>query len=76
GDINYFAKLKSFPENNGNLYSYIFDNTWDTNFIADSHGVMTFKYDILLGENYDDFSMVKNIAEGLVTDPMIAVKLK
>jgi hypothetical protein len=76
GDINYFSKLKSFPENTGNIYSYIFDNTWDTNFIADSHGVMTFRYDILLGENFDDFTAVKNIAEGLTTDPLVTVNLK
>ena len=76
GDTNFFAKRKEFPENTGNIYSYIFDNTWDTNFIADSHGVMTFKYDIIIGENFDDFSMVKNLAEGFIKEPIITVKLK
>ncbi len=31
------------------LHAMVFDNTWDTNFNADSHGLMSFRFDLRMG---------------------------
>ena len=34
------------PKSPGRVYAMVFDNTWFTNFVADSHGAMEFQFDL------------------------------
>jgi hypothetical protein len=44
---NAAARLDKLPDKTEVLLSMVFDNTWDTNFAADSHGIMEFNYDLV-----------------------------
>ena len=37
---------RGLPEGTHRILSIVFDNTWDTNFVADSHGIFQFTYDL------------------------------
>ena len=40
-------RVSKMPEHPERLLSMIFDNTWDTNFVCNSYGIMEFCYEVL-----------------------------
>lgn len=68
------ARLKKLPEKTEVLLAMVFDNTWDTNFVADSHGIMEFNYDLIWKESVEDGIDAGKLAEGLTSEPVVLVK--
>lgn len=60
---------KTLPEGTHRILSIVFDNTWDTNFVADTHGVFEYNYDLIWLDNSETIQPDK-----LVQD--LAVELK
>jgi hypothetical protein len=46
GAPNVWSRLQSAPEGTNRLFSMLFNNTWFTNYVANSSGVMDFQYDL------------------------------
>lgn len=68
------AKLKKLPKRTDILLSMVFDNSWDTNFVADSHGIMEFNYDLIWRDWVEEKDIGK-IVENLTTEPIVAVRV-
>ncbi|MFH1006837.1 MAG: hypothetical protein V1800_04950 [Candidatus Latescibacterota bacterium] len=58
-----------------NLLAIVFDNTWNTNFSADSHGVMEFTYDLGWAKRLEHEAEAWEIAESLSSEFVVAVKV-
>ena len=49
----YFCeKVRTLPENVHDVWPLLFDNTWDTNFPADSNGLMVFRFELFAGRGF------------------------
>ncbi|MCX5642070.1 MAG: hypothetical protein NTY10_02340 [Candidatus Omnitrophica bacterium] len=72
---NAFARLVKLPAKTEVLLSMIFDNTWDTNFFADSHGVMEFNYDLLWKPDADYNFTTKEITDVISGRTIVAVSV-
>ena len=58
----YFCdKVRALPENTHDVWPLLFDNTWDTNFPADSNGLMVFRFELFAGR---DFSFAEALRRG------------
>lgn len=71
---NAVARLDKLPKQTHILLSMVFDNTWDTNFAADSHGIMEFKYDLAWRES-SSTAEASRIAESLARDFVVKVDM-
>ena len=69
------AALRASIEHPERLLSIVFDNTWDTNFRADSHGVMEFTYDLRWVKRLKNETEAREIAQSLSSDWVVAVKV-
>jgi Glycosyl hydrolases family 38 N-terminal domain len=56
------------PANPGRIFAMIFDNSWHTNFVADSHGPMEFQFDLVWRASLD---RPQDLAEALAGDPIM-----
>ncbi|HTS64921.1 MAG TPA: hypothetical protein VMH28_23015 [Candidatus Acidoferrales bacterium] len=56
------------PAEGWRILSMIFDNCWHTNFVADSHGVMEFQFDLTWRASLDQPAA---LAEALAADPIV-----
>ncbi len=56
------------PEDSHRLLAQVVDNTWHTNFVADSHGEMTFQFEIAW---QPDIARPAELAETLTADPVV-----
>jgi len=68
GGTNVWTRLTSVPEKTNSLFSMVFNNTWPTNFAANSNGVMDFQYDLVWKNQMDKDAGV--LSETLVSDPV------
>ncbi len=50
----------------------IFDNFWETNFVADSHGVMEFRFDLAWRKELPA-SGVADLARTLASEPQVMI---
>jgi hypothetical protein len=66
-------RIHQFPRSAPKVLFMLFNNTWDTNFAADSHGVMEFTFDIA---PCDDVRHAEALAWSLTTAPVVAVNLR
>lgn len=73
GGHNCFAKIKALPENMEKLYFRLFDNSWDTNFEANSMGLFEYRFDLLQGDAGLDR---KVIAQAMMLDPAVLVNCR
>jgi hypothetical protein len=68
--------LETAPPSPNRAYALVFDNTWMTNFVADSHGIFEFRFDLV----WKDADAVKtvsdaaNIAEAVLTEPQLIIE--
>jgi hypothetical protein len=53
------------------ILAMVFDNTWHTNFVADSNGTMEFQFELVWQQAMPNPA---DLAEALVTDPMVLQK--
>ena len=71
----YTERIKVLPDNMEDLYSMIFDNTWDTNFSADNHGTMEFTYNLIWKERIEEEDEAGLLADSLAADIVTVVKV-
>jgi hypothetical protein len=68
--------LESAPPNPNKAYALIFDNTWMTNFVADSHGIFEFRFDLV----WKDPTTIKtpkdtaDLAETILSEPQLIIQ--
>lgn len=68
--------LEAAPPNPNRACALVFDNTWMTNFVADSHGVFEFRF-ILAWRNTDAIKNAKDagdMAETLLSEPQLVIQ--
>jgi hypothetical protein len=73
GQPNVSQRINRFPENAGTALFMLFNNTWDTNFAADSHGIMEFTFDIA---HCPSVESAEGLAVSLAASPVVAVNLR
>lgn len=56
------------PADPNRLLAQVFDNTWHTNFVADSHGEMTFQFELAW---QPDIARPAEMAETLMSEPVV-----
>jgi hypothetical protein len=71
GAPNVWSRLTAAPEQTNRLLSMVFNNTWFTNYVANSNGVMDFQYDLVWRKQMIDD--VSPVAESLVSDPVALI---
>ena len=68
--------LEDAPSNPNRAYALVFDNTWMTNFVADSHGIFEFRFDLV----WKDADAIKttqdaaDIAEAVLSEPQLIIQ--
>ena len=68
--------LEDAPPYPNQAYAMIFDNTWMTNFVADSHGIFEFRFD-LVWKDTDAIKTAKDaadLAETLLAEPQVIIQ--
>ena len=60
-------RRNSPPEMMNSVYAMVYDNTWLTNFVCDQHGMMEFRFDLVLRQGNDSPA---DIAETLLSEPV------
>jgi hypothetical protein len=64
------GRISEAPKDAGTLHSMVFDNFWHTNFVADSHGDMEFRYELAWSTEIPSPS---DLAETLLSDPVVVI---
>jgi hypothetical protein len=72
GRPNVSLRISRFPENAGKALFMLFNNTWDTNFAADSHGIFEYRFDISHCRSIDEAAA---LSLSLASEPVVAVNL-
>jgi hypothetical protein len=57
------------PEMMNSVYAMVYDNTWLTNFLCDQHGIMEFRFDLVLRAKNGNKSFA-DLAETLLSEPV------
>ena len=68
--------LKEAPSAPNRAYAMVFDNTWMTNFVADSHGVFEFRFE-LVWKDWDSVVTAQDaadLAETLLSEPQVVIQ--
>jgi hypothetical protein len=71
GDSPTLAMRKSPPRDVHLLRAMVFNNFWYTNFVADSHGIMEFQFDLIWRES--TAKKAADLADALVTEPAVLI---
>lgn len=71
GAPNVWSRLTAAPEHTNRLLSMVFNNTWFTNYVANSNGVMDFEYDLVWRKKIG--ADVSPLAESLISDPVALI---
>ena len=71
GGPHALERHESEPADRRRILAMVFDNCWNTNFVADSHGVMEFQFELAWQER---IAKPAELAEALVAEPVVTVK--
>lgn len=68
--------LETAPADPNRAYALVFDNTWMTNFVADSHGVFEFRFDLIWqpAETITTARDAADLAETLLSEPQLVIQ--
>ena len=61
------------PQGMHRVLAMVFDNFWFTNFVADSHGVMEFQFDLAWRKELPASVRAADVARTLGSDPVILI---
>ncbi len=64
---------KDAPDGMHRVLAVVFDNFWFTNFVADSHGVMEFRFDLAWRNQLPASATVEDVARTLASEPQVMV---
>ena len=67
------ARRSDAPQDLHRVSAMIFDNTWFTNFVGDSHGVMEFRFDMAWRKELPASASVEGWARTLASEPQIII---
>ena len=70
GSPHVVERHQAVPAHTNRILAMIFDNCWHTNFVADSHGTMEFRFDLVWRDN---IAKPADLAEALAADPIVIV---
>jgi hypothetical protein len=65
------SKRQSAPSEAGHLLAMVFNNFWYTNFAADEHGIMEFRFDLVWQEKAT--GAAADLAEALMVEPVLVI---
>ena len=65
--------LSDHPQGMHRVLAMIFDNFWETNFVADSHGVMEFRFDLAWRKELPPSVRVADVARTLASEPQVMI---
>lgn len=71
GGPHTWQRIKQKPADPERLWTLVFDNFWHTNFVANSNGLMEFRWELAWAESFGDPAAV---AETLVSEPVVVVQ--
>jgi len=75
GGHQVLARRDQAPQRTGRVMAMLFDNTWFTNFVADSHGAFEFQFDLAWTPSGDGSAAHAIIAETLQTEPTVVINV-
>ena len=75
GEHNTLAKRTDAPPNAHRMLAMVFNNLWYTNFVADSHGVMEFQFDLAWKKDLPG-EAAGQLAESLLAEPPVVINPK
>jgi hypothetical protein len=75
GEHNTLAKRTDTPRDAHRMFAMVFNNLWYTNFVADSHGVMEFQFDLAWEKNLQG-EAAEQLAESLLAEPPVVINPK
>ena len=67
------ARRSDPPQETNRVLAMIFDNFWYTNFVADSHGVMEFRFDLAWRKDLPASAAVEDLARTLASEPQVLI---
>lgn len=73
GQPNCFARLKKIPDDTDTAFFMLFDNTWDTNFPANEHGLLEYQFDLL---QTDRQKLGQKEADAMAFEPQVLVNVR
>jgi hypothetical protein len=73
GDHQVLARRSSPPERPGRILAMVFNNIWITNFVADSHGVLEFQFDITWQPPSHAKADPAELARTLLSEPQVVI---
>lgn len=73
GEPQVAARRTSPPHVTHRILAMIFDNTWFTNFVANSHGVMEFQFDLVWKEKGQGAASIDELAKSLEVEPTVMI---
>jgi len=76
GGHQVLAKRNGPPEQPGRILAMVFNNTWITNFVADSHGVLEFQFDIAWQSPSQTNVDPARLANTMLSEPQVVINPK
>ena len=73
GGHNILARRDDPPKNANRILAMVFNNVWVTNFVADSHGILEFQFDMALQPPGRPAADPARLAETLQAEPQIVI---
>ncbi len=70
---NVLARRDDPPENSSRILAMVYNNVWVTNFVADSHGVLEFQFDMALQPLDRPTVDPARLAETLQAEPQVVI---
>ncbi len=75
-DHQLLARATAPPPDTNRILALVFNNIWFTNFVADSHGVLEFQFDLAWTPSGNDAVPHAIIAETLQVEPTVVINVQ
>ncbi len=76
GGFHTLEGVEQLPERPGLIVSTLFDNTWMTNFLADQHGVLEYRFDMLWKPKKVDAQEATALTDAMALEPPVVINVK
>ncbi|MHB1037543.1 MAG: glycoside hydrolase family 38 N-terminal domain-containing protein [Pirellulales bacterium] len=73
GPPDILARRDSPPAETHQVLAMVFNNFWYTNFVADSHGVMEFQFDLVWKRKLESDAPIQDAADALSAEPVVVL---
>ncbi|HPO12025.1 MAG TPA: hypothetical protein PLI09_01165 [Candidatus Hydrogenedentes bacterium] len=76
GGLQPLKHLNAAPPSPNRVCALVFDNTWMTNFVADSHGIFEFRFELVWksADAMKTFKDAADLAETLLSEPQLVIQ--